>query len=455
MISKFFDVYRDRFVQVINDASDVTIVSHLDADGITSASIMAKTMERCGIEYRTIFARQLEDVNPDDLDGDTVIYTDMGSGYIDWVMATKRRSVIVDHHQPAIQKMEMNGVVQINPHILGFSGATDISGSGMSFITAMMTGRDITDAAPLAVVGAVGDMQDSRHGRLGGLNREIVAICEENGLLISETDIKLFGRQTRPVPKMLEYTTDPFIPGLSGSEEGSTDFVKRTLSRYEIGWRWIDLPPVERSQMLIGLIEHCRRYGIPQRRLIGEVYTLLNEPTGTELRDAKEFATLLNATARYNKPDIGLKICLGDRDAAFEEARIMLQTHRQNLAKGVKYVQDTGITPLSNIQYFDAGDEIIDSIVGIVAGMVFSCADRSKPIFAIAKSPNGVKISARATWDQVNSGVNLAEVMRRASEQVGGRGGGHSIAAGATIPDGTTMKFLEIANEIVGTQRQK
>ena len=49
-------------------------------------------------------------------------------------------------------------------------------------------------------------------------------------------------------------------------------------------------------------------------RLVGEVYVLTNESSGTELHDAKEYATLLNATARYDKPDVGLNVCLGDRD---------------------------------------------------------------------------------------------------------------------------------------------
>jgi RecJ-like exonuclease len=42
--------------------------------------------------------------------------------------------------------------------------------------------------------------------------------------------------------------------------------------------------------------------------------------------------------------------------------------------------------------------------------------------------------------------------MRDASRAVGGDGGGHDVAAGATIPAGTRGEFLAAADRIVGEQ---
>ena len=42
--------------------------------------------------------------------------------------------------------------------------------------------------------------------------------------------------------------------------------------------------------------------------------------------------------------------------------------------------------------------------------------------------------------------------MQAASMAVGGQGGGHHAAAGATIPPGTEDTFLEIANRMVREQ---
>ncbi len=82
-----------------------------------------------------------------------------------------------------------------------------------------------------------------------------------------------------------------------------------------------------------------------------------------------EFSTLLNATARYERADVGLAVCLGERDAPLERARTLLSNHRRNLSEGLTQVKERGVTPAGTVQWFDAGDAIRETIVGIVAGM--------------------------------------------------------------------------------------
>jgi len=160
-----------------------------------------------------------------------------------------------------------------------------------------------------------------------------------------------------------------------------------------------------------------------------------------------------NAAGRDGHWGVGLAVCLGDRGRALEEARLLLSEHRQNLVNGLKLVKEEGIVPLDHIQYFDAGDRILETIVGIVAGMSFQTADRRKPILAFAAAEDGrLKVSARGTQELVRSGLNLAEAISRAAESVGGVGGGHNVAAGATIPPEARDEFLELIDDIVGDQ---
>src|SRR5690606_5742776 len=117
-------------------------------------------------------------------------------------------------------------------------------------------------------------------------------------------DLKLFGKQTRPVFKMLEFSSDPYIPGLSGDEDACISFLKEQGIRLkgERWRRWIDMSPEEKARIASALVRRGLRAGLsnPQlERLVGEVYVLLAEQEGTELRDASEYSTLLNATARY------------------------------------------------------------------------------------------------------------------------------------------------------------
>jgi len=440
----------------IKGHSEALVISHIDADGVTSAAIMCKTLEREGMDYEVRFLKQLDSAALNeiaDMGKQLVIFTDLGSAMTDPINALGINAVIADHHQPSGE-----GEYHLNPHLFGINGANELSGSGATYLIGRAMGSN-RDLAGLAVVGAIGDLQDSREGRLIGINRQILEEGVEAGVLSFEPDIRLFGRQTRPVHKLLEYCSDPYIPGITGDEAGCLRFLSDLgIKLKEDDWcRWIDLHKDEKQQIVSGLMRLCMASGIPPykvERLVGEVYTLLKEEEGTELRDASEYSTLLNATARYGHAETGLAVCMGDRSDAYAFAHNLLAQHRRNLSNGLNFVRDEGVTTLENLQYFHARDNIQDTIVGIVAGMSASIkgVNRKLPIIALADAEDGTKVSARGTQDLVRRGLNLAVALKESAEQVGGTGGGHDIAAGATIPRGTEEKFINILNEKVGLQ---
>ena len=321
----------------IHRQQNLLVVSHVDADGLTAAAIICTALERLSIDYKPLFFRQLDLGALDevaDQGADLVIFTDLGSGMIQEISDRHLQAVVVDHHKPAA--CTARPLAHINPHLVGADGATQLSGSGTSFLLARALTTDQgsnDDLAALAVVGAVGDLQDMASGHLLGLNRRILDIGSKAGAVSFSRDIKLFGRQTRPVYKMLEYSQDPYLPGLSGKEDACIAFLKEIGIRLggEKWRRWIDLSQEEKSCMVTAILRKGLRSGVSNiklERLIGEVYVLTREREGTELRDASEYSTLLNATARYGHADVGLQVCMGDRDKAFDEAHTLLSQHR-------------------------------------------------------------------------------------------------------------------------------
>jgi RecJ-like exonuclease len=267
---------------------------------------------------------------------------------------------------------------------------------------------------------------------------------------------------------MLEYASDAHIPGITNNENGALRFLDGLDVDLKDGdgeWRcWVDLTEDERSTVSNELFQYAVSRKVSSDRidrLFGTAYTLTDEPKGTELRDVSEFSTLLNATARYERADVGLAVCLGYRDEALEQARTLLSNHRKNLSEGLQYVKREGVTEEQNVQWFHAEDEIRETIVGIIAGMAVGSdgIDRGTPIIAFAEKtdedgdePGEVKVSARATPSLTRKGLDLSVVMREASQSVGGDGGGHNVAAGATVPKGTEAEFVDLADELVGEQ---
>jgi RecJ-like exonuclease len=70
--------------------------------------------------------------------------------------------------------------------------------------------------------------------------------------------------------------------------------------------------------------------------------------------------------------------------------------------------------------------------------------DSNLPLIGLAFTDKGdVKVSARTTQLLVDKGVNLSAALKKAAKEFNGVGGGHNIAAGATIPKGKEEEFLE------------
>ncbi|XGI83300.1 DHH family phosphoesterase [Halorutilales archaeon Cl-col2-1] len=455
-------------------SDDLLLISHIDADGLTSAGISSLALDRAGIEHETWFSKQLDENDLREIENagfSTVIFTDFGSGLTDEIRESDFDSVVADHHQPQTEMETEDGDLDyhLNPLLFGIDGSSEISGAGTSYVLARaLIGEDAKDLAALAAVGAVGDMQDSKSGRLTGANREIVKEGVEAGVLEERTDLLLFGRQTRDLPRLFEYSTDVYLPGVTNSRSGAVDFLEETgvrLRRANGDWRrWADFSDDERQQVTNSLMEHCITNGVDSDeidRLVGETYVLTQEEPGTEVRDATEFSTLLNSTARYREAETGLAVCKGDRDEAYSRAHELLKNHRRNLKNGVDFVDSNGVTKLENLQYFDARSEIRDTIVGIIAGMSYSLGSvsRSMPIVAFADSEEDrldaedeTKVSARGTQSLVRKGLDLSDVMSSCASEVDGGGGGHDIAAGATIPTDELDRFVHKADAMIGEQ---
>ena len=153
--------------------------------------------------------------------------------------------------------------------------------------------------------------------------------------------------------------------------------------------------------------------------------------------------------------DVGLEVCLGDRKGKYGEALALMQEHKNALRKGIEFVEKHGIEERESFYFFDAGEEIEDSIVGIIAGMLYgSFIEENKPVIALARNKDGtIKASGRGTSWLVRRGLNIGLALKQLQEEIPGlEGGGHRVAAGAKLPADKLDEFLEKIGEIFKKQ---
>jgi RecJ-like exonuclease len=440
--------------------------SHLDADGVSAAGIIGKTLFRLDAKFQIKITQWIDEKIIGEIISQKpqlIIFTDFGSGYIDLLnqKLADSKIVILDHHQ--IIGKESANVVHVNPHLHGIDGARDISGSGVAYLVAKAVDKDNVDLAPVAVVGALGDLQDKYDQRkLGGINEKIVEDATNAGLLTVEKDLIFFGRETRPIHRTLASTTNPFIPGISGEEDKSLAFLASLDIKPRRGEKWRalrDLSDEEKKKLCSALADYLLSKGLhfEVTNLIGHVYILNREEPWTPLRDAREFAVLLNATGRMDKPSLGVSICMGDRFSALEEANKMLEEYRRTINKYLGWIMEKPerMKEFENIYVVYGENYIGDKIIGAISSILStSLPNPEKPLIAYAnvEEEGLAKFSARTIDTLTNKGVNLGDVMQVAAEKCQGKGGGHNVAAGAQVPIEKIGDFIEIVNELVGKQ---
>jgi single-stranded-DNA-specific exonuclease len=450
----------------IKEGNSFSIITHNDADGIASGSIISKTILRLGGSFKTTVEKRLDDLVLNKISEEKpqiIVFTDFGSGYLENIgKAFPNQDVVVfDHHLITGEKPK--NVIQINPLQNNIDGSREIAASGVCYLFAKAMDSKNIDQANIGIIGALGDQQDKgKQKSLTGLNTFIEEEALSSGQLKKTVDLIFYGYETRPIHRAIAYTTTPFIPGLSGREDNCVAFLSHVGIEIKNGEKMrslSDLREEEKRKLFSSLSNHMISQGCDSTSvhdIIGTVYTFKNEVPSTPLRDGREYASLLNACARMMRPSVGISICLGDRKESIREAEQIGDEYRHKIGSYLDWVRaNNRIKELENIYVLDAGFDVDENIIGVIASILQGqgLLKNIKPIISAANSSDGTtKISARGTDAILERGLHLGKIMQEAAEQCNGKGGGHDIAAGAFIPQDKVNDFIKSVEEIVSKQ---
>jgi len=450
--------------------SSVVLVHHFDADGLSAAGICHRALTEKKVLFRTVALKKM-DPNAirtlSEAPEPCLLICDLSAGFLKdlaRIALAPKMVAILDHHPPEEDALP-DSLHLVNPHRFGMDGAHDACSASTAFFafSAHVPVAAAKHMAQSALVGAVGDVQD-REG-LVGANRLLLQQAQKLGVVRVENDLRIFGRVSRGLVSFISFCSEPLLPGLSGSDKQSALFLFRhgipfVESRNgERRWlRYNDLSHEQRFTLRGALIAYGAGRGVPEKELkslLGPVYLFPDEDSASELFDAYEFSTLLNACGRHDRPDLGVALASGNR-SVFEEAKRMLRQHRLAIRKGISFARRHA-EDMGAFYFLDARSHIPDSVIGTVAGAFFNsgAVKQVKPVIAFSMDDNGlVKVSSRASKPLIEKGIHLGRVMQNASLKVNGYGGGHSIAAGASFSSSAENEsaFLLACQQIIASQ---
>ena len=424
-------------------ATRIRVVSHYDADGITSAGIICTALHRAGYDFhatlmRNPFTQGLERVKQEQ--NEMVIFSDMGSGQIETMEKFGCKIIIIDHHQYLKSKPDSKDVLQINANLCGIDGNYEACGATLSFSIAKALDLGNADLAPLAIAGAIGDKQYI--GGIKGYNKTILDEALKNGYLKQSTGIKLNGES---LADGLYYSIDPYYTGLSGNEEG----IHKLLEKLHLGknTKIEELDNEKKKQLQSILLFKLIKNGC-QKNIID---TVIRERYWSDLLqcELERFADLLDACGKGGNRGLGLAICLNDKKA-FEDAVKLEKEYKQKILDELLKLEKDGAKEKKSIRFFHSSDSSLGGVVGGIAmNYIF---DKEKPLISLARKNDELHVSSRGNQYLVNNGLDLGLAMKEAATQLNGHGGGHKIAAGATISLEKEEEFLGAVDKIIAQQ---
>ncbi len=430
MVKNSIKNFSNIFLQKIKE-NKVHLISHYDTDGITSAAIILKVLEKLQKQFSLKIIKQLsvEEISlfPKDK---IIILSDLGSGNLDILSNLDNEILIIDHHE-ITGKISKN-IHMINPHASNIYH--ELCSAELCYLLAKEISNENKDLAHLAIIGMVGDSMEKE---INKLRNEIINDAEvkiKKGLLLYPS--------TRPIDRVLEFSPKPFIPGVTGNSKGTFELLKEAgIEKKEKSYKFlIDLDEQEMKNLVTAVA--LRLSAKESSEFIGNLYLI---KFFNKIEDARELSAIINACSRMDNPQTALMLCLGNSTARKKAERIYFN-YRQHIILGLRYIDKNNKIQGREYVIINAKDQIKDTIIGTLASILsFSQIYKEGTIIiTMAYDNDKIKVSARLCGRNPSSPRNLKELMDSITKSIGGESGGHKEAAGCTIKKEDENKFIEL-----------
>lgn len=425
------------------------IITHTDPDGISAGNIIARCLEYYDVPFHISFGGPLK---PDEIkeiaeqDYDLFIFADQGSGQFPsiekYVLETDRKALILDHHPGEVQ--ERPDLAHINPHSFGLNGAKDVSASGVAYSVVEKINEKFSPLSEMALIGAVGDRQEFPSG-FSGINKEILEKAIEKNHIIVREGLKLDGR-TSPIVESLSHSIRPYLLGLSGDENASQKLVEDLGFEKNTVLEELDLEEEEmlRDEILERI--EVTPGKVLKQRLWGTLYTpKVRQAVGP--KNIHEYVTMLDACEKLEKLGAGFSALLGDENSR-DEALGALREYQNYMIDVINWFisNKDKIKTTPRMRYIYVGDELESKILGEALSITLesNVVETDRLLIGLVNiDENKIKASARGSPEFSETGADIGEILKKVTSEIGGRGGGHDVAAAARFPRKRKEEFIE------------
>ena len=444
MSQKLLDAIEEASEIIKNSDGLVSILTHYDADGLSSGGSLLRLLYKNG---KNAIIRSTQDLDVDTLESflgieaDLHVISDMGSGDLELIRSEVRkwnvkRLIIIDHHKIADYDLD-DRITLVNPELYGVDGGEANCTGVLTAYLGYLSTNDPYFYIP-GLIGASGDMQIQEPKEL---TKRLLDDALRIGLVKKMRDFIFFSNKFLPVHKAITWTFYPYISGFSGRDDIGLQLVRAAgieIKREDGTFKTVnDLDDIEKNALLERIVEYLASLGLEDlkpRDLMREYYILVDEDDHL-LRHLDDFTNIVNATGRMGYEHLGILLSAGAREEIVEEAKRIYMERRRKLAEYLSKAEKKIKVFGERVLVIDLTDEEVNPRFSGTISTLYSksLTYSDKVVYVLTRTDRGVKISARSPLKDAEKGLNLADIMRGLANKFGGRGGGHKMAAGATI----------------------
>jgi len=406
---------------------EIQIISHFDTDGITSAAIMIQALKKLDKRFSVKIVKSLEEQFIYDLPKNKIIlFLDLASGSLNHIAESKLKDIfIIDHHE-VIQEIPKN-VIIVNPELFD---KQKISNSCLTYLFCKEIDPENKEFAKLAILGMIGDMLEKDIDKLNNGILEDGEIKRKRGLIIYPS--------TRPINRVLEFSSNPYIPGVTGDTKGVLEILREVGINPNNGKykSVIELNEEEIENLVTAIM--LRDPKIKNNEIIGDIFLI---KLFNKLEDARELSAKINACSRSGESEIAIQLCM-EIQKAKEKAESIHAKYRQHLLLGLKSVSDMEKIEGKKFVIINAKNYIRDTMIGTIASILANSSlyEEGTIITAMAYYDDKIKVSSRIVGKNTR---NIREILNGIVEKIGGEAGGHECAAGCIIKQEKEKEFID------------
>nr|MDO8112788.1 DHHA1 domain-containing protein [Candidatus Sigynarchaeota archaeon] len=427
----------------------VLSVSHNDGDGLTASALICKTMDFLRVErVQKIFERSESWENFfDSMMGkykgiDAVFLTDLGAEEKQ-LCATfqKRKGVhlfILDHHK--ISSSEQvdaypENVHSMNPTRFGLDGLRDIAGSTLTYLFCEKLSPRVRKLSWLPVVGMAGDILKSAD-KYVSCNKQVLDIALEEGVVSLHDGVAFLGGMAEnKLQDTLSFSLLPFLKEIGGSHNKARELLTR--AGIDPGKNVIALGNDDIEDVV---------------KVVGEAIrgqTVLIAGKEGLLRHSFEYNFLVSIVGDKRHEDALRLLDLKKPQAVFVKE---YTTYMQQLVTYLGRINSKISIEGSSYKFFELGPDATKQLVSDIASFtsVNNLLTREKLLVIAAKeSGKEYKLSFRCTPEFVKAKkIGMGILIEKCSKKYGGRGGGHDLAGGWTMPVESYQEFKKNLKDI-------